>query len=118
MRDCFLVEPLACHVDDDDHDDDHGQNANARLVNVVSRPFANVLVEQNHCHGLSTVKDNCDWTRSATMSSCRMSNTQTGRRCRNNARKNRHEEPGRGASVGSPAAAARPECKKMEWEKH
>jgi len=38
----------------------HGQEANASAVNVVSRPLANDLVEQNHCHGLTTVRASCN----------------------------------------------------------
>jgi hypothetical protein len=33
-----------------------GQSQRATVVNVVSREFESVLVEQNHCHGLRTVK--------------------------------------------------------------
>lgn len=33
-----------------------GQSHRAMVVNVVSREFESVLVEQNHCHGLNTVK--------------------------------------------------------------
>jgi hypothetical protein len=33
-----------------------GQSHRAVVVNVVSREFESVLVEQNHCHGLNTVK--------------------------------------------------------------
>jgi hypothetical protein len=33
-----------------------GQSQRATVVNVVSREFDSVLVEQNHCHGLTTVK--------------------------------------------------------------
>jgi hypothetical protein len=33
----------------------HGHRASAVMVNVVSRQFENVLVEQNHCHGLKIV---------------------------------------------------------------
>lgn len=32
-----------------------GQKYNAAIVKVVSIPFENVLVEQNHCHGLAIV---------------------------------------------------------------
>ena len=33
----------------------HGQKYIAAIVNVVSKEFENVLVDTNHCHGLSTV---------------------------------------------------------------
>lgn len=33
----------------------HGQKYNATTVKVVSRQLDKVLVEQNHCHGLTTV---------------------------------------------------------------
>jgi hypothetical protein len=33
-----------------------GHNHNATVVSVVSSEFDRVLVEQNHCHGLKTVK--------------------------------------------------------------
>lgn len=36
-----------------------GQKYNAAIVKVVSRPFENVLVEQNHCHGLAIVMRSC-----------------------------------------------------------
>lgn len=29
------------------------------VVNVVSTEFESVRVEQNHCHGLNTVKNSC-----------------------------------------------------------
>ena len=36
-----------------------GHSKRASVVNVVSRQFDSVLVEQNHCHGLKTVKKSC-----------------------------------------------------------
>ena len=44
----------------------HGQKYSAAIVIVVSRQLENVLVEQNHCHGLNTVMTSCSsnqlWT--------------------------------------------------------
>ena len=34
----------------------HGQKLSATIVNVVSRQLESVRVEQNHCHGLQTVR--------------------------------------------------------------
>lgn len=36
-----------------------GHKSSATIVMVVSRQLDKVLVEQNHCHGLTTVKANC-----------------------------------------------------------
>lgn len=36
-----------------------GHSKRASVVNVVSKQFDSVLVEQNHCHGLNTVKESC-----------------------------------------------------------
>lgn len=36
-----------------------GQSQRAMVVNVVSTEFESVRVEQNHCHGLNTVKNSC-----------------------------------------------------------
>jgi hypothetical protein len=39
-----------------------GQKYNAVIVITVSRQLEKVLVEQNHCQGLSTVMRNCEWS--------------------------------------------------------
>lgn len=36
----------------------HGHKLKATMVSVVSRQLDSVLVEQNHCQGLRTVKSN------------------------------------------------------------
>lgn len=39
-------------------DSDHGQKFKATIVKTVSNEFDRVLVEQNHCQGLSTLINN------------------------------------------------------------
>lgn len=63
----FVVSKTPClleSLEDDDFakglegvspDISHGQKYSAIIVKVVSRLFDNVLVEQNHCHGLKIV---------------------------------------------------------------
>ena len=55
-----LLRSLVTSSGDDDFVFDvgakcHGQLYSAIIVKVVSRELENVLVEQNHCHGLTTV---------------------------------------------------------------
>ena len=47
---CWCVDFSACS------NQSQGQYASAMTVNVVSTELERVLTEQNHCHGLSSVK--------------------------------------------------------------